>query len=68
MPNGIFVCQLTSPDEGKTRHIICRLEPINDGMMFEYVDLVSNEVVGCVGSNYLYERCTPLVEFIEKNV
>lgn len=63
---GIYVCRIVRNDE-KTHHVLAKLKPVSDGMMFEFHDLVTDDVVGAVGSHRVHEFCTPLAEWIDEN-
>lgn len=63
---GIYACRIVRPD-GKTHHVLAKLEVVMDGGMVEFHDFVTNDVVGCVGSHRVHEFCTPIAEWIDKN-
>jgi hypothetical protein len=68
MPDlGLSVARIRFKD-GKQRHVIVRLEPVNEGAMYEYHDPVTDEVVGCVGRNRLAEFTTPLAAWTDRSL
>lgn len=62
--NVLYICRIPRTGIGSNvQHILAYLRSVNDGGMFEFVDPVSDGVVGCVGREKVGDFVTPLSAF-----